>query len=346
MSAENQLSRKHYSKLLDKIGDILEKGRKAAAVSVNNIMLITYWEIGLEIIEFEQEGKVKAEYGSKLLDRMARDLKSRYGKGFSRSNVIYMRLLYIKYPKSETLSHQLSWSHYFELLKISDDLERSFYEQQTILENWSVRELKRQKDTALFQRIALSKDKEKILELSKKGNIVKDETSVLKDPYVFEFLNISENQKYSETQLEKRLIDNLQQFLLELGKGFAFIGRQYRISLANTHFYVDLVFYHRILKCFVLIDLKVEEVNHRDIGQMNMYLNYFRKEENVEGDNEPVGIILSKDKDEVLVEYATGGISNKLFVSKYQTYLPDKKILRARLKALLEKSKGEGDSVN
>jgi predicted nuclease of restriction endonuclease-like (RecB) superfamily len=254
-----------------------------------------------------------------------------------------MRLLYIKYPKSETLSHQLSWSHYFELLKISDDFERSFYEQQAILENWSIRELKRQKATALFQRIALSKDKEKILELSRIGNIIKDETSVLKDPYVFEFLNIPEKQKYSETHLEKRLIDNLQQFLLELGKGFAFIGRQYRISLANTHYYVDLVFYHRILKCFVLIDLKVDEVNHHDIGQMNMYLNYFKKEENVEGDNEPVGIILSKDKDEVLVEYATGGISNKLFVSKYQTYLPDKKTLRARLKELLEKSSDEGN---
>ncbi|MGD2092306.1 MAG: PDDEXK nuclease domain-containing protein [Candidatus Aminicenantes bacterium] len=343
MSDENQVSQKHYTKLLDKIGDILEKGRKAAATSVNNIMLMTYWEIGWEIVEFEQKGKVKADYGSKLLDRMARDLKNRYGKGFSRSNVIYMRLLYIKYPKSETLSHQLSWSHYFELLKISDDFERSFYEQQAILENWSIRELKRQKATALFQRIALNKDKEKILELSKKGNIVNDETSVLKDPYVFEFLNISEKQKYSETHLEKRLIDNLQQFLLELGKGFAFIGRQYRISLANTHFYVDLVFYHRILKCFVLIDLKVDEVNHHDIGQMNMYLNYFKKEENVEGDNEPVGIILSKDKDEVLVEYATGGISNKLFVSKYQTYLPDKKILRARLKELLEKSSDEGN---
>lgn len=285
MNAENQVSQKHYTKLLNKIGDILEKGRKAAKVSVNSIMLMTYWEIGWEIVEFEQKGKVKADYGSKLLDRMSRDLKSIYGKGFSRSNVIYMRLLYIKYPKSETLSHQLSWSHYFELLKISDDLERSFYERQAI----------------------------------------------------------PENQKYSETHLEKRLIDNLQQFLLELGKGFAFIGRQYRISLSNTHFYVDLVFYHRILKCFVLIDLKVKEVNHYDIGQMNMYLNYFKKEENVEGDNEPVGIILSKDKDELLVEYATGGISNKLFVSKYQTYLPDKKILRARLNELLEKGKDEID---
>ena len=343
MSVRNQVPKEHYIKLLDKIGDILEKGRKAAAAEVNNIILKTYWEIGWEIVVFEQKGKEKAEYGSKLLDRMARDLKNRYGKGFSRSNVIYMRLLYLKYPKSETLSHQLSWSHYFELLKISDDIERSFYEQQAILENWSIRELKRQKATALFQRIALSKDKESILELSRKGNVVKDETSVLKDPYVFEFLNIHENQKYSETHLEKKLIDHLQQFLLELGKGFAFIGRQYRISLANTHFYVDIVFYHRILKCFVLIDLKVDEVNHHDIGQMNMYLNYFKKEENVEGDNEPVGIILSKDKDDVLVEYATGGISNKLFVSKYQTYLPDKKILRARLKELLEKSSVECD---
>jgi len=336
---EKPVSKGSYNIMLKNIEMILEKGRKTAFATVNNIMLTTYWEIGREIVEFEQKGKEKAEYGSKLLDRIARDLKNKYGKGFSRSNVIYIRLLYLKYPKSETLFHQLSWSHYFELLKISDDLERSFYEKQSVLENWSVRELKRQKNTALFQRIALSKDKEKVLELSKEGNVIKDEKSVLKDPYVFEFLNIPEHQTYSETHLEKKLIDNLQEFLLELGKGFAYIGRQYRISLANTHFYVDLVFYHRILKCFVLIDLKVGEVNHQDIGQMNLYLNYFKKEENVEGDNEPVGIILSKYKDDVLVEYATGSISNKLFVSKYQTYLPDKKILQDKLKALLEESR-------
>jgi len=335
---EKPVAKSMYNIMLKNIETILERGRKAAYASVNNIMLTTYWEIGREIVEFEQKGKEKAEYGSKLLDRIARDLKNKYGKGFSRSNVIYMRLLYLKYQKSETLSHQLSWSHYFELLKINDDLERGFYEKQSVLENWSVRELKRQKNTALFQRIALSKNKEKVLEISKKGNIIKDEKSVLKDPYVFEFLNIPEHQTYSETHLEKKLIDNLQKFLLELGKGFAYIGRQYRISLSNTHFYVDLVFYHRILKCFVLIDLKVGEVSHQDIGQMNMYLNYFKKEESVEDDNEPVGIILSKYKDDVLVEYATGSISNKLFVSKYQTYLPDKKILQTRLKDILEEN--------
>jgi len=342
MSDEKPVKKNLYAKMLGNIETILKKGRKTAYASINNIMLKTYWEIGKEIVEYEQRGKEKADYGSMLLDRIARDLRKKHGKGFSRSNVVYMRLLYLKYPKSETLSHQLSWSHYFELLKISDDFERSFYEKQSVLENWSVRELKRQKNTALFQRIALSKDKEKVLELSKEGNVIKDEKSVLKDPYVFEFLNIPESQTYSETHLEKRLIDNLQKFLLELGKGFAYIGRQYRISLANTHFYVDLVFYHRILKCFVLIDLKVGEVSHQDIGQMNMYLNYFKKEESVEDDNEPVGIILSKYKDDVLVEYATGSISNKLFVSKYQTYLPDKKTLQARLKKILE----ENDDIN
>ncbi|HLP47738.1 MAG TPA: PDDEXK nuclease domain-containing protein [Candidatus Kapabacteria bacterium] len=335
---EKPIVKSSYDLMLGNIVTILEKGRKTAYTSVNNIMLKTYWEIGREIVEFEQKGKEKAEYGSQLLDRISQDLKSKYGKGFSRSNVIYMRLFYLKYPKSETLSHQLNWSHYFELMKIDDDLERSFYEKQSILENWSVRELKRQKNTALFQRIALNKDKEEILELSKEGNVIKDEKSVLKDPYVFEFLNIPEHQVFSETHLEKKLIDNLQEFLLELGKGFAYIGRQYRISLANTHFYVDLVFYHRILKCFVLIDLKVGEVNHTDIGQMNMYLNYFKREENVENDSEPVGIILSKYKDDVLVEYATGSISNKLFVSKYQTYLPEKKVLQDRLKEILEEN--------
>lgn len=336
MSNKDKIKEARYTTLLDTIGSILEKGRKSAHHAVDNIMVKTYWQVGREIVEYEQEGREKAEYGSKLLDRISRDLSNKHGKGFSRSNVVYMRLFYIKYPIGETLSHQLSWSHYFELLKISDDLERNFYEKQVILENWTVRELKRQKATALFQRIALGKNKKKILELSKKGNVVKQEEDLLKDPYVFEFLGIPEDHGHTETELEKRLIDNLQEFLLELGKGFAYIGRQYRISLANVHFYIDLVFYHRILKCFVLIDLKVDEVKHHDIGQMNMYLNYIKKEENVKGDNDPIGIILSKEKDDVLVEYATGGISNKLFVSRYQTYLPDKRLLKEKLKELLE----------
>ena len=222
------------------------------------------------------------------------------------------------------MSHQLSWSHVVEFLKIDDPLERNFYEKQTQLENWNVRELVRQKNTALFQRLALSKNKAEILKLSSHGQEIATPKDILKDPYVFEFLKIPEEQLPSEQELENHLCNNLQQFLLELGKGFTYVGRQYRMTINNKHYRVDLVFYHRILRCFVLIDLKINEVQHDDIGQMNMYLGYFANEENTESDNSPIGIILSKDKDELLVEYATYGMASQLFVSQYQLYLPDK----------------------
>ncbi|MBU0628844.1 MAG: DUF1016 family protein [Nanoarchaeota archaeon] len=331
----NQITSKNYERLLSNIGSLLEEGRKRAVVQLNNIIVDTYWNIGRQIVEFEQKGKEKAEYGSKLLENLSKDLKLKHGKGFSRSNIIYMRLFYIKYQKSETLSHQLSWSHYFELLKIEDDLERSFYENQCIKEKWSVRELKRQKDSALFHRIALSKDKKRVLELAQKGHIVKKAEDLIKDPYVLEFLGLSEEHKYSEAELEQKIIDNLQKFLLELGRGFSFVARQFRVTLGNAHYHIDLVFYHRILKCFVLIDLKINEVSHLDTGQMNMYLNYFKAEEMTAGDNEPVGIILSAEKDHLLVKYALGGISNKLFVSKYKLYLPSKEELEREIKRLL-----------
>ena len=255
----------------------------------------------------------------------------RHGKGFSRSNLVYMRLLYLRYPISQKPSHQLSWSHYVELLKLDDDLERCFYEQQAIAERWSVPELKRQKATSLFLRLASGKDKAAILQLAAQGQIIEQATDVLREPYVFEFLKIPEPYQVSETQLETQLCNHLQQFLLELGKGFTFVGRQYRITLNNTHYRVDLVFYHRILRCFVLIDLKINDVQHQDIGQMNMYLGYFASEENVEGDNPPIGIILSRNKDEMLVEYATYQMNSQLFVQKYQLYLPEREELQREL---------------
>jgi predicted nuclease of restriction endonuclease-like (RecB) superfamily len=332
----NQLS---YSELIRCISDCLEQGRKQAAKQVNVTLLETYWQIGQYIVEFEQGGQERAEHGSRLLQKLAKDLKTNHGKGFSRSNLQYMRLLYLVYPRCQTLSGKLSWSHYTELLAVSDELARSFYEQQCIRENWSVRELKRQKETALFERVALSKDREEILALAKQGQAIESVRDVVKDPYVFEFLDLPER-NYRENELEQRLIEKLEQFLLELGKGFAFIGQQYRITLNNTHFFVDLVFYHRILKCFVLIDLKTRAVTHQDIGQMNLYLNYFRAEENVEDDHEPIGIVLARDKDEILVEYATGSISNQLFVSRYQLYLPDREMLRQEIQRILETNDG------
>lgn len=248
-----------------------------------------------------------------------------------------MRLLYNKYPICETLSHKLSWSHYYELLKVDDDLARAFYEKQTITENWTIRELRRQKKSGLFHRLAIGKDKARILELSKKGQIIKSEEDFIKNPHVFEFMNFPENYQYTETDIEKAVINNLQQFLLELGKGFAFIGRQQRITLNNRHYFVDLVFYHVKLKCYVLIDLKIGEVEHEHIGQMKLYLGYFTKEVNEETDNEPIGLILSEEKDDIMVEYAMLNDRSKLIVSKYQLYLPDIEQLKNKVKEIIEK---------
>lgn len=327
--------KKEYSSLITDIGYLLEQGRKHAFQTVNSILVKTYWEIGKRIVEYEASFGEDAGYGSKLFERIASDLRMKHGKGFSRSNVVYMRLLYEKYPISQTVSDQLTWSHYVELLTLEDDLERSFYEKQCIHEKWSLRELKRQKNSALFKRLALSKDMKGIIELSKKGQVIENAKDLIKDPYVLEFLKIPEDYSYSEKELEQKIIDNLQMFLLELGKGFTFVGRQHRITLGNKHYYVDLVFYNRILKCFVLIDLKINKVNHADIGQMNTYLNYFKSEECPKGDNPPIGIVLAAERDHVEIQYALGGISNKLFVSKYQLYLPDKKELENQLRGIL-----------
>lgn len=313
-----------YQHLLVKISDTYLSGQVKATQAVNIQLLETYWQIGQHIVEFEQGGKARAEYGKALISNLAKDLSLLHGKGFSASNVKRFRQFYPAYPIGATVSHQLTWSHVVEFLKIDDPLERSFYEKQTQLENWNVRELVRQKNTALFQRLALSKNKEEILELAAKGQEIATPKDILKDPYVFEFLKIPEQHLPSEQELENLLCNNLQQFLLELGKGFTYVGTQYRMTINNKHYRVDLVFYHRILRCFVLIDLKINDVQHDDIGQMNMYLGYFANEENTEGDNPPIGIILSKDKDELLIEYATYGMNSQLFINQYQLYLPDK----------------------
>lgn len=326
---------KEYQILIESISRAFSTARQNAASAVNLEMLNAYWSIGKIIVEFEQKGKQKATYGKRLLENLSKDLNIIYGKGFSRSNLSYMRLFYVKYPKSETVSHKLSWSHYFELLKVADDLAREFYQNQAEIENWTVRELKRQKKTGLFHRLSLSKDKEKVLELSKKGHFVKSEKDLIKDPYVFEFLGIPENKQYSESDLEKAIINNLQSFLLELDKGFAFIGRQQRITLNNKHYYIDLVFYHTKLKCYILIDLKIGEVDYEHIGQMKLYLGYYEKEVNDEMDNKPIGIILSEEKDDIMVEYSMLNDTSKLIVSKYQLYLPKIEELRMKVKEVM-----------
>ena len=259
------------------------------------------------------------------------------------SNIQRMRQLYLEYPIYAELPHKLSWIHLVELLKINDKLERSFYEKQAIIEKWSSTELIRQKKSSLFLRLAASKDKEGILKLSQKGQIVEKAEDIIKEPYVLEFLHIPEPYHLSESKLENRIIGSLQQFLLELGKGFAFIGRQYRITFDNKHYYVDLVFYHRILKCFVLIDLKKKEAGYEDIGQMNMYMGYFEHEENTKGDNPPIGIVLAREKNELLVKYAINNNTSQLFVSEYQLYLPDREELRALIEKQLNEDEENGN---
>ncbi len=326
-----------YQQLVNRIGTVYRSAQSNIISAVNTEMLQTYWQIGKYIIEFEQNGQIKAEYGTQLLLILAKDLTFQYGKGFSRSNLQYMRLLFQYYPICQTLSGKLSWSHYIELVSVDDDLARQFYEKQAIADNWTIRELRRQKQTGLYHRIAIGKDKEQILELSRKEQIVKSEEDFIRNPHVFEFMNFPENYEYTETDIEKAIINNLQHFLLEMGKGFAFIGRQQRITLNNRHYYVDLVFYHVKLKCYVLIDLKIGEVEHEHIGQMKLYLGYYTKEVNEETDNEPIGLILSEEKDDIMVEYAMLKDSSKLIVSKYQLYLPDIEQLKNRVKEIIEK---------
>ena len=324
-----------YGQLIRNIGSLLETGKKQAVSAVNQAMVRTYWEIGKHIVEYEQAGNKKAEYGSETLKRLSRDLTERYGNGFGMSNINKMRKFYSLYPILQTVSAKLSWSHYVELLKIEDYMERSFYLKECEQESWGVRELRRQMKSMLFQRLVLSKEKTEVIRLSTEGQVVEKAEDILKDPYVFEFVGLPELPVYKEGDLENALVDNLSQFLLELGKGFTYVGRQRKINIGGRIYKVDLVFYHRILKCFVLIDLKRGEVQHEDIGQMNLYLNYFREELNTEGDTEPIGIVLGAYEDKLMVKYATQNISNQLFVSRYQLYLPNKEQLEQEVRRFL-----------
>ena len=324
---------------MESIGSLLDSARIQIATTVNSILVQTYWKIGKYIVEFEQDGTQRAEYGSKLLNRLAKDLTIRYGKGFSRSNVYNMRKFYLTFPKVQTLSGFLSWSHYSEILKTDDLMEISFYVRECETQRWSVRELRRQKGTALFQRFALSKDKEGILKLANQGIDVQKPEDIIHDPFVLEFTGLPELPTWSEKTLEDAIANNLSMFMLELGKGFAFVGRQFHIILGGRHFHVDLVFYNVILKAYCLIELKKDGVQHEDIGQMNLYLNYFKHEVCTEGDNEPFGIVLGAERERLTVQYALEGINNQLFVSRYQLYLPDRDALSREVFRIIEAHK-------
>ena len=327
------------NKLADNIACLVNETKGTLSKTINVTMVAAYWNIGKYIVEFEQEGNARAKYGTSLLSSLAKLLRMKLGKGYSRPNLNNMRKFYLLYPICQTLSDNLSWSHICELITIDDDLERSFYEKECIASHWNVRSLRRQMDSALYLRLAASKDKEGVLQLAQKGIVIQQPEDIIKDTYTLEFIGLPEKDHYSEKDLEQRLIDNLQTFLLELGKGFAFIGRQYPLTINNVHYHIDLVFYHRILKCFVLIDLKKNAVKHKDIGQMNMYMGYFAKEENSFDDNPPIGIILSRTKDELMVEYATYGMDSQLFVSKYELYLPNKEELKRLVDGVINDTK-------
>lgn len=319
-----------------KIGELIQDSKKQLFTQINTIMVKTYWEIGRIIVEEEQNGNEKAKYGSNLLKKLSEELTKKHGKGFSRDNLENMRKFYLTFPISETLSRKLGWSHYTTLLRIEDKLKRDFYLKDSEEQKWSVRELKRQINSALFERLALSKDKKGILELAQKGQIIGDSKDLIKDPYILEFLNLEEFNQLNETELEQKLIDNLEKFILELGKGFMFVSRQKRITLDNTHFYIDLVFYNRLLKSFVIIELKTNDLKHQHLGQLQMYVNYYDREIKQEDENPTIGILLCLDKKQQIVEYTLPKENNSIFASKYKLYLPDKKELEQKVKNLLE----------
>ena len=327
------------------ISAMVNEAKSNLAKEINKSITYVYWNIGKIIVKHENEDNNRLEYGKEVLKELSKELTKLLGKGYSLTNLTYMRWFYNVYPDYNMINESLSWSHYVELITIKDDAKRNFYEKECISSNWSVRELQRQLDTSLFERLLLSdgkNNKEKVLELSKKGQTVNKPSDIIKQPYVFEFLGIKEQKPLLEKDLEYKLIRHIEDFLLELGKGFMFVGSQQRITLNNTDYYVDMVFYNKFLKSYVLIDLKMNKLKAENLGQMNMYLNYYEKVVNSEDDGKPIGIILCAEKDKVALEYALGGLSNNIFASTYTYYIPNKEQLISEVeKVLFENNKDQ-----
>lgn len=319
----NELINNDYeiNDIFDNIKELVVNSRNRVYSAVNTEMLNLYWNIGKIIMEIQQ-GDERASYGDAVLDKLSIKLTNEFGKGFSSRNLRTMRKFYLTYPIWKTVSAKLSWSHYLELIKIEEEQKRNFYLNETINSRWSVRELQRQRDSLLYERLTLSADKNKILELAEKGQILSESKDLVKDPFVLEFLDIKENTEYLETDLEKNILEHLKEFLLELGKGFSFVGNQVRLTLEEDHFYPDLVFYNRLLKCFVIIDLKIGKVTHQDIGQMQMYVNYYDREIKSVDENQTVGILLSTNKNETVVKYTLPEGNKTIFSSEYKLHMP------------------------
>ena len=333
---------KRFHFLYGRVTDHIDRARQNVRKAVDTEIVKSYWLIGHEIVEEEQQGEARAEYGKALLKKLSLRLQEKYQRGFSVDSLEQARKFYLSYPlsafaqKSETLSRnfqvpcfdsKLSWSHYCELLKIRRAEARKFYELETAKNNWSVRELKRQIGSLLFDRLLKSKDKEGLLALACRGQEIHTPEDAIKDPVVLEFLGIPEAHQLVESKLEEALINNLQHFLLELGKGFAFVARQKRLTLEGDHFYADLVFYHIILKCYIIVDIKTRYLTHNDLGQMLLYVNYFDQEIKMESDNPTIGLVLCTEKNNTMVQYTLGENAKQIFASKYQFHLPSEEEL-------------------
>jgi len=318
--------------------DLIQQARRSVEKNINTTMTVTYYEIGRRIIEKEQQGEKRAQYGKQILQGLSDYLTANLGKGFSAENLRLMRKFFLIYSSDEIskspilkFNPNISWTHYIQLMRIQSEDERRFYELEIADNGWSVREFQRQFDTSLYERLALSRDKEKIRELAEKGQIIESPQDLFKDPYVLEFTGLPEKSSYTETELEQKLIDHLQQFLLELGKGFAFMGRQVRFTFEEESFFVDLVFYNRLLRCFVLIDLKIGRLKHLDMGQMQTYVNYYDRRVKLPDENPTIGIVLCKDKKDAMVEMMLPKENNQIFAGRYQTVLPSKEQLKKAL---------------
>lgn len=324
---------------VNEITELLEQAHHNIAVKLNQEILSTYWNIGEVIVRYEQKEQIRAAYGEESLQQLSKALTAKHGRGFSRTNLQNMRLFYLSYQNPQTTSTTLSWSHYCELLVISDPDRRSFYEKECILSKWSVRELKRQRQSMLFERPLLTRgesNQNEVLSLAQKGVEYAKPSDIIHDPYVFEFLGLPGNAPILENELEDTLVRNIGSFLLELGRGFMFVGTQQRVPVGDSNRYVDMVFYNKLLRAYVLIELKSKKFMPEAVGQLNMYLNYYKAEVNDEYDNPPIGIILCTDKNDMDVQYALGGLSNQVFVSQYVTYMPEKEQLLARVDQVIE----------
>ncbi len=341
---DEQIKESFYNQVLE----LFQNAKRKVSSAVNMTMVYSYYEAGRMIVEEEQQGKERAEYGKYILKQLSEKLTKELGRGFSYDNLKLMRKFYTVYskdvigemsfPQSENLpvtregrKFYLSWSHYLILMRISNKDERHFYEIESYRNGWNKNELSRQYGSSLYERLALSRDKDEVMRLALEGQVIESPEDIFKDPYVLEFTGLPEMASYSESDLEEKIIDHLQQFLLELGRGFTFVGRQVRFTFEEDHYRVDLVTYNRLLRCFVLFDLKIGKLKHEDIGQMQMYVNYYDRKVKMEEENPTIGIIICKDKKDAVIEMTLPENNNQIFASKYQTVLPSKEELQQLL---------------